>query len=242
MHKSTTIFFSLLFLFSVNTKSQSILFSKPNVAYLKSYTKGIGHLISSPVKWNTTQMITAGLCAQTTLMLLQQDAHIKNWIQQNRNSTLDKIGNVAKPFGNGLVMSGTCAATYISGALFKNEKLKNFGLQSLKSIAISSAVVGGAKMLSGRPRPYQNNDPLALAGPLQNLDNRSFFSGHATFSFSMASSINIASKKKFWGIAAYTLASCVALSRMENNHDWSSDVFFGACMGTAMTYCLWNNN
>ena len=245
IHRLTSILFSIctcLSLFCFSSNAQSIKYSKPNIAYFKSFVTGTEKLITSPVHWNTTQTIIAGAGLQTTLMLMQQDKNIQLWVQQHRNETTNNVSNLLKPLGNGFVLSSTCAALFIGGAISKSAPLKNFALQSLKSIAISSAAVGASKLISGKPRPYQSLNPLAWAGPFQNTENRSFFSGHATFSFSMASSINYFSRNKFWGMMAYTVATGVALSRVNNNDHWSSDVFFGACMGTAITYCLVKKN
>lgn len=242
MKIKSILFLIAMFLMCEKIFSQSteIKFVLPNSKYLKSFFSDTKQSIGKPLHWNLSQTVSAAVSLQTTLMLFDQDKNIQQWVQQHRNSTTNNLSNALKPFGNGLVLEGGCAALYAGGLILNKPAIKNYALQGVKVIALNSVVVGAAKILTGRPRPYQSNNPLAWAGPFQNSENRSFFSGHATFSFSMATTLNYYNKKKFWDVMAYAVATGVALSRVNNYDHWSSDVFFGACFGTAFTWSLLN--
>lgn len=63
-------------------------------------------------------------------------------------------------------------------------------------------------------------------------DNLSFPSGHSTTAFAFASVV-AAEHSLPWGVAAYTLASAVAFSRINDNMHYLHDIVAGATIGTS---------
>lgn len=61
-------------------------------------------------------------------------------------------------------------------------------------------------------------------------DRLSFPSGHTTTAFAFASVVAL-EHSKAWGIAAYSMATIVGLSRMNDNAHYLHDVTFGATLG-----------
>ncbi|MCO4753415.1 MAG: phosphatase PAP2 family protein [Bacteriovoracaceae bacterium] len=68
-------------------------------------------------------------------------------------------------------------------------------------------------------------------------DTKSFPSGHTANAFAFAAVVGIEHGKK-WGIPAYTLASIVAASRMNDNAHYLHDVVAGATLGISYAYGL----
>uniref|UniRef100_UPI003D7FF634 phosphatase PAP2 family protein n=1 Tax=Pedobacter sp. TaxID=1411316 RepID=UPI003D7FF634 len=117
-------------------------------------------------------------------------------------------------------------------ALYGMEAL---GLKSKHAIKEKTALVlisagfavGSAKLLktwSNKERPNQ-------------LDHRSFPSGHATIVFAGAELINqeYRDQSPWYGVAAYTVASATSVLRIYNNDHWFSDVVAGAGVGILST-------
>lgn len=122
-------------------------------------------------------------------------------------------------FGEIYTLGGISFATVLAGFFLKNEKLKLLGEIFVESLFLTEAMTLGFKYGVGRARP-------------DGSDNYSFPSGHASASFAMATSVT-AVYGPWAGIPSYALASLIALSRLDDNKHFVSDVLFGATIGTA---------
>lgn len=104
------------------------------------------------------------------------------------------------------------------GLLGKDEKsLKNAELM-IRATTSAAIVSTALKGIVREPRPYDSS-----------LKN-SFPSGHSTTAFAFASVVG-AEHGVYWGGAAYTLATLVAYSRMNDNRHLLHDVVGGATIG-----------
>ena len=91
------------------------------------------------------------------------------------------------------------------------------------------------KKIVGRERPNRSDDPYSFS-PFSSQD--SFPSNHATTAFALAS--GIAAHYDGWVVPtiAYTVASSVAASRLNDNVHWASDVVAGAIIGTEIGHFI----
>jgi len=102
------------------------------------------------------------------------------------------------------------------------------------------------KATAGRNRPNNDNTTNAhqWEGPFFN--GASFFSGHTTTAFSVASVFAYRYKDTGWvSYVAYGLATIAGLERIYDNRHWTSDVLMGAAVGTATGIFLskqWEDN
>ena len=137
------------------------------------------------------------------------------------------------------------ALLYLYGEIDQNPKSKTIALNGVKTFVLSAAFVTVLKHLTKRHRPYQDLEanPRLWEGPFGNSDYTSFPSGHTLVSFALASYVSSAYKDKPWiGIASYSIAGLVGLSRLNDDKHWASDVFFGAVLGYAVGKCIYNNS
>jgi PAP2 superfamily len=104
------------------------------------------------------------------------------------------------------------------GLLGKDEEaLKNAELM-IRATTSAALVSTALKGIVREPRPYDSS-----------IKN-SFPSGHSTTAFAFASVVG-AEHGAYWGGAAYTLATLVAFSRMNDNRHLLHDVVAGATIG-----------
>jgi membrane-associated phospholipid phosphatase len=104
------------------------------------------------------------------------------------------------------------------GLFGKDEKaLKNAELM-IRATTSAAIVSTALKRIVREPRPYDSS-----------IKN-SFPSGHSTTAFAFASVVG-AEHGVYWGGAAYTLATLVAFSRMNDNRHLLHDVVGGATIG-----------
>jgi lipoprotein signal peptidase len=206
-----------------------------NKAYFKSYITDTKDIIVAPFHWNGKQWITAGAVVTSTVVLLPRDKPVYDVIQKNRNSTLDNLSKyVFEPWGNKYAF-GLTAGFYFEGLIFKNERNKKVAMEATKSIIITTGFTQVTKYLIQRHRPYQDEppDPYKAEGPFHGKsDYTSFFSGHTSTIFALATTFSMEFKEQKWvPYVAYSIATGVAWSRLYDNQHWASDVFAGAAAG-----------
>lgn len=106
----------------------------------------------------------------------------------------------------------------IDGWGYHNEKSKARSILMLKASAYSGVMSLGLKYVFREPRPNGSSDMA------------SFPSGHATSAFAFAAVVG-AEHEWYWGVAAYSLATFVAASRINDNMHRLHDVVGGATIG-----------
>jgi membrane-associated phospholipid phosphatase len=146
------------------------------------------------------------------------------------------FGDVGYVIGSVPFQLGFSAAALGVGAIAKSQPIKNFALDNLQAQVYTGAVTLLVKELTHRARPIEGKGAYAWYGPFHGNGNQSFFSGHASLAFSTATMIFLHSHKKWWvGVLSYGVATGVAVSRMQRQAHWTSDILMGAIMGSAIS-------
>lgn len=217
---------------------------KLNGDYFEGYISDIKSILISPSGGERSDWIKASLIIGITAGLYTQDQKIQDWVQENRSSVSDKISKFAKPFGDGRYTLPGLGALYLYGHLFEDEKAQGTALLSLKSFVISGLFVQALKLTGHRHRPSSGDPYNTWDGPGFSTSNLSFPSGHSSSAFVIATVIASEYRDKaFVPPLAYGIATLTALSRVNDNAHWASDVFFGAIIGyfTAKAIMALNN-
>jgi hypothetical protein len=199
----------------------SLVFVSPVIS--ETLTEGLWADLSSPVTTNARGPLIAG--SATTLFLYAFKYEIgdplqRSWTEHKPLGKSSKYGDDAgQMIPNALYALGMA----IDGWGFENEKSKARSILMLKA-SIYSGVVGQALKYSFRePRPSGSRNMA------------SFPSGHATSAFAFAAVVG-AEHEWYYGLAAYSLATFVAASRINDNQHRLHDVVGGATLG--MSYGL----
>lgn len=205
---------------------------KFNNAYLNKYWTDTKSIVTSPVRWQTNDLLKAGIILSTVGGSMFADQSVNDFAQAHQTNGLSEMSSdVLEPFGSEyslIFLSGI----YIYGASTKNARCKSSSLLALESFVLASLLVRIPKNLAGRQRPdnWRGDGPFSFFGPLQ---GNSFPSGHTTASFAIASVFaNQYRDTKWVPVATYTVATLVGLSRIYDNKHWLSDVIAGAVVGT----------
>jgi len=200
--------------------------------YFKSYYTDTVHILSSPLRWDKTDWFTAAAVVGVAAGLYAYDSDIQVWSQKNRNDTTDRIANIFTPFGNGLYTVPALGLFYAYGYAADDSKARKTALLGIESFIVSSAFTGVLKFATHRPRPSDGGRYDQWDGPSFSGSNLSFPSEHTSSAFAIATVLaNEYNDNIFVGTLAYSVATMVALSRVNDNEHWSSDVFFGAAIG-----------
>lgn len=192
-------------------------------------------IVKAPLSWNKKQWELAAGSALIAGGLMLADKDIDRAVQRNRSNATNNIAKASAPLGAqyGFELSGTI---WIAGTLLNHQNMRETGRDAVEAGVIAYVIDAGLlKHLFGRERP-QESDGRTVFVPFSSHD--SFPSGHTTEAFAVASVI--AARSKSWPIPviAYSLATLVALDRMNTRDHFASDVVAGAFLGTAIGHFI----
>jgi membrane-associated phospholipid phosphatase len=206
---------------------------------LRRYVVDGRAILLAPFDWDARSWTTAAVGVAVVAALTQEDARIDTAISRNRSSRRDAVSRAVTPFGSYAAVA-VSVAPLAAGWIFKNAELRDTGRDAIEAELFAAGIVTPLlKKTVGRLRPAQGSDGDE-ARPLSS--GQSFPSGHATEAFAVASVL--AARSKGWVVpaVAYTLASGVALARMNDRAHFSSDVVAGALIGTAIGHTVVNRH
>jgi membrane-associated phospholipid phosphatase len=200
--------------------------------FLQTFLHDTKHVLIFPTYYDRKKWLIFGGALGSILTISAFDDEIQKEIQSRRNSVTDKAADIINPFGFEAAYA-LMAGLYLHGVFFHNPKSKVVALDAISSTLISWGLISTLfKIGTGRSRPFLHEgqyhfDPLTRDG-----DENSFPSGHTTQAFSLAAVLTKHYHNKAVFFTTYGLASLVALSRMNNDKHWTSDVVGGALLGT----------
>lgn len=200
--------------------------------YVRSYLEDYRDILIYPFKPSVKKYVGAGVYAGTMYLLISQyDEKIQIFSQRQRSPFTNNLSKyVFEPMGSGVYPLIAIASFYAQGVLWDNQRSKKVAMNCVKSFIIANSFAQVGKYASTRQRPLV--DPPDGNRWFLGNRNDSFFSGHTTTAFSVATVIAEEYKETVWiPIASYTLATCAGLSRLHDNKHWASDILTGALVG-----------
>lgn len=212
--------------------------SKINKAYFLNYLSDSKFILSAPLHASAKTWIAAGTLVAADVSLIYFDKQINAFAQNNRTHVGDQLSShFFEHLSNGLysvpLNFGIVGLSYLT----KDKKLRSASLQTLKAMALAGIAVTVPKYGFQRHRPFQDTPPdnLFFEGPFGDFTHNSFPSGHTCSAFAIAAVYSSYYRSTIYvPIVAYSLASLTALSRVNDNKHWASDVLIGAALGFAI--------
>lgn len=167
-------------------------------------------------------------------IIFKNDQEIMDFIQDHRTETTQSVADVSNLFGREAI-APIAAGSYFLGAILDNGKLKNIGIFTVAAGLATQIVTEAFKKSFLRMRPNRFEGPYEFFEG----DNYSFFSGHTSAAFSLATVIAETYKDKpLIPYLAYGTATLTAYARMHDQKHWASDVLIGAVAGHLVTKIL----
>ena len=189
-------------------------------------------LATAPLRWDRQTWMRFAEGTAVVVALYATDRQTSDRLQRQRSSSTDQFAKTITPFGGHRAIEMS-ALMIIAGAGMRDTNLRDAGRDSLESELWAAGVVTQLLKLGfGRARPIQNEGSHSFHPFNKNFD--SFPSGHATNAFAFATAI--AGHYDGWIVPTivYTLASGVAVSRVNDHVHFPSDVLAGALIGHAV--------
>ncbi len=202
--------------------------------YLFSYWHDTKSIVKAPFHWKGGQWAQFAGVVGVGLIAYAYDQEIYDLFQRNRTETSEAISKYfVEPWGSGLYSVPLLAGIYIAGA--RGSHHRRIALTGVKAYLLSGGAATVAKHLFHRHRPDDDvpPDPRKWEGPFPfTTEYTAFPSGHATTAFAVATVLAMGYSDHLWvGITSYTLASLVAVSRVQDGKHWGSDIVAGAALG-----------
>lgn len=195
--------------------------------------------LTAPLRWETKQWLTfTGLAATTGALIAWGDQPVYDFTNTLHSEKLDKLSHNLEPIGNTYSYLAL-GAILLNGVVQKDNYALETGFIAMESYVFGAVFVRSVKALAGRERPnYEGSStPHNWYGPFIEkpwTQQVSFFSGHTTTTFSIASVFAYRYRDTGWvPYVAYGLATLGGLQRIYDNEHWTSDVLMGAAVGTA---------
>lgn len=205
----------------------------PNNIYKKT-ASDFAKIFTSPLHWKKNDYIKLGtiVAAASTLYIFDED--IYNTVNRNKTTqTRFTTKYILEPIGNYSTYA-LLASMAGYGLIYHKERPTSTAILSAESLILASLFVQIPKRLAGRERP-KHTHPLSSKEWNGWGGGSSFWSGHTTAAFSVASVIaEMYDDRPTIGFIAYSAATLAGLSRIHDQKHWASDVFMGAVVGTAI--------
>ncbi|HEX2953554.1 MAG TPA: phosphatase PAP2 family protein [Bacillota bacterium] len=215
------------------TESHGITSATLTVDYWAGYISDTESIATAPFHWQASDWGKAALVLGIASVFYMKDSEIRDWSQDHRSDAGDSIAKVAKHFGGNIVLL-PLSALYLYGYESDDLRARRTALLGLESFIETTFITASLKYMGQRSRPYTGDpydtwDGIGLSG---DNDYLSFPSTHAARAFSIATIIAEEYKDRpFVPILSYSLATLTALSRINDDEHWASDVFVGSAIG-----------
>lgn len=195
---------------------------------VKRYGRDLAAIARAPLTWDAAMWRRAGVVAAIDGAAFAADEDLARVAQRNRR---DNVADFFTPFG-GRRAQYIAVGVLLTGVATHHPALRESGRDAIEASILAGGIVTPIiKRAVGRSRPIAGEGAFAF-DPLS--ANQSFPSGHATNAFAIASVFAAHSKGWVVPTIAYTLASGVAVARVNDNVHFTSDVIAGAAIGTAI--------
>jgi membrane-associated phospholipid phosphatase len=186
-----------------------------------------------PLSLNNQELLTLAAATSLGIVAFKNDQELMNVVQNHKSKITPTIATVGNFLGSAPAGVAIAAGSYFMGVYYENDKLKKVGLFIVGSNLASTIAVGAAKVAFGRARPRTGQGPYSFF----TSDGKSFYSGHTSQAFSVATVIAEMYKEDYPVVpyVAYGIAAITGYARMHDNAHWAADVITGAVAGHLIT-------
>ncbi|AZZ36080.1 hypothetical protein CIK05_04495 [Bdellovibrio sp. qaytius] len=175
--------------------------------------------LNSPFTTSAKYVGLFGTIATGMILVFEDQVVDPTQVEVVEDKALGRYSHYGDLAGQGYPNLLYSAGMLLSYKLTDNPLLYNNAILMVKATAYASLVSTVLKTVVREPRPNDSDTKT------------SFPSGHATMAFAFASTV-ASLHEWYWGLAAYTMATTVAYSRMNDNKHFLHDVTAGATIGS----------
>ena len=156
------------------------------------------------------------------------DGEFREEAQEARSGTSNSIASVGNTFGDWRLLVPALGAGYLAGEIAGSDPIKGTILRAGAAVALATGINSGLKYSIGRKRPDVAGTNLEFR-PFSG--SNSFPSGHTAAAFAIATAIADQTTDGWSDYLLYGAAGLTAISRINDNRHWTSDVLIGGLIG-----------
>lgn len=180
------------------------------------------HIIKSPFSVNALKW--DALVVGATAVLVANDESVLYQVPVSWHQTSLNISDAAT-YGSAAIAGGI----YLTGLMTKNEEAQETGIRTAEATVDSVIVYSVMKAVLQRERPYSGEgEGKFFSG---NWTNGSFPSGHAMFTWTIASTVAHRYHSLPLKLLMYGIATTVSTTRVTAGVHFPADVFVGSVFG-----------
>lgn len=212
-----------------------------NRRHYENYVRAPVEFFASPMRWSVDDWGIAALVTGGFVGLLFADKPLRDfWQRDVRGQTTDDIASASVHLGQPSAVVPAMAAALFAGVIAGDRREQAATMEAFQSLVLSLGLMEGIKLISHRQRPNESPDnALRFDGPSTHGDHKSFPSGHVAGAFALASSFALNyPDDDFVAPVGYTLAGMVALSRINDDKHWTTDVLLSAGLAYGMSVII----
>lgn len=188
-------------------------------------------IATSPLRWDGKDWLIAGGVAAATGGAMLLDHDIRDFAQDNRSRTGDRVANAWTNFAL-IAPAVGLVGSYVAGEAFHDQEAKQQAADGLEaSILTNAMLVYPMKFLIGRSQPAdergsQDYRPFNISGSMPSF--------HTAEAFTAAAVIAEHADNPWVSTLVYGLAGGVGAARIYEDKHWASDALLAAAIGTAV--------
>ena len=187
-----------------------------------------------PIELRSKDALVLAGALSLGVVVFQNDREIMDFVQENKTEMTESVASIGNILGREAIIP-LAAGSYFIGAVMKNGNLKKVGLFTVGAGLATQLVTEVFKKSFNRVRPNGSDDPYEFFEE----GNKSFFSGHVSAAFSLATVVaEVYKDKPLVPYLAYGIAAMTVYARMHDQKHWASDVLAGAVAGHLITKIL----
>jgi membrane-associated phospholipid phosphatase len=160
-----------------------------------------------------------------TGVLIANDESVLHQVPTSWHNTSITASNTAMG-----AAGATAGGIYLTGLITHNDHAEQTGIRTAEATIDSMIMYGAAKAIFARERPFTgpDNEGKFFSG---NWSNGSFPSGHAMFTWTVASTVAHEYHAPWVKFLMYGMAATVSTTRVTARQHFPSDVFVGSVVG-----------
>lgn len=159
---------------------------------------------------------------------LAGDYEFREESQERRDGLSNAAAMVGNSFGDWRFIVPGLTAGYLAAEIAGSDGTKGTVVRAGAAAALATGLVGGVKFAFGRERPYAAGTSFEFR-PFSGAS--SFPSGHTAVAFALATAVADRTDDPWSDYVLYGAATLTALSRVNDNKHWVSDVLAGGLLG-----------
>ncbi len=217
---------------SDSTKTQSTTLWKVMGNDITTSLSDAGAYVTFPLHMTGGEWFYAAGILDALVVISTTDAVIKEKFSTNtRNDYNHNFWDFPTAYGEPIAAGILGTGIYFTGLFTHNNSVRVTGRMLLETLALAGAMDVSSKFLTGRDRPFFNNDQYRFKAFQTKGEHVSFPSGHTTTAFVVSTVLAERINNNFARIGFYGLAVLTACARVRNNVHWFSDVVAGGILG-----------